>query len=136
MDIQTRLRKLQKGGNWDCSNSANSLVQFTTTDNDFWITRLQTLMKKRNLGDPDIRIGVFGSCTRQIDVTDIDLLLVYRPKVSLDRMEKLKSALRMAIGQTYGLATDFVTFSANKASENPFIQEERVALVQDWKAEP
>ena len=108
-------------------------MQFTTTKNDFWITRLRSVINSEKIADPDIRIGIFGSSTKSSIISDIDLVLIYRSHVSQDQLNGLKLRLRAAIHTFFRLPVDFVTLSEQEAMESSFLQDEGVVLVLDWR---
>lgn len=90
-------------------------------------------MKNESVANQDIRVGAFGSCTRTAEVSDIDLVLIYRSTVSLDELNKFKLLLQASIAKTFGLPVDFVTLSEREALTNSFVRDEGVILVGDWR---
>jgi predicted nucleotidyltransferase len=94
-----------------------------------WLIRLRNLLGDKCLSYPEIRIGVFGSCLDGNLIRDVDLLLIYREHVPIERLIKFREKLREEILFAFGLPVDLCTFSEAEAAENPFIDEEGVIML-------
>ena len=119
------------------SHGSNFLDRLTTesigyTRTFHWASRVSKLLPKNDVvAGLGIEAFLFGSANYKKYPTDIDLLLIYDPRViAIDKSIDLRRRLRAAIKKEIGLPVDILLLSKREAKETKFLSRVRaISLV-------
>ena len=89
---------------------------------------LTTVLKKIDMKN-DIKVFVFGSILNSQQVNDIDILIVYGPKYSVEEAIALRQNLYKSIIFLYNISIDISLLSVHEKEYTFFISEEKAVLI-------